>query len=66
MFYSTSGKDDVIYPHRDCYVVKTSADTQFQLLDILCGCTCLYLPNIPGHILVGNTNYDCEGTSMSA
>lgn len=31
MFYSTSGKDGVIYPHMDCYVVKLSADTQFQL-----------------------------------
>ena len=53
MFYSTSGKDDVICPHMGCFVVKTYADTQFQLSAILHSCTCLYLPDTSGHIPAG-------------
>lgn len=53
MFYSTSGKVDVICPHMDRFVVKMSADTQFQVLVILHSCTCLYLPDTAGHIPAG-------------
>lgn len=35
MFYSSSGKVDVICPHMDRFVVKMSADTQFQVSVIL-------------------------------
>lgn len=53
MFYSTLGKDDVICPHMDCFVVKTSADTRCQLSVILPSCTRLYLPDTVGHIPAG-------------
>lgn len=53
MFHSTLGKDDVICPHMDYYVMKTSADTRFQLSVVLHSWTCLYLPDIAGHIPAG-------------